>query len=273
MSANSTHDLPYFQQLQQQFAGHIRNPENTVYSPEREAPIESRRLLAYQSLFFNNIESFMSKMFPICLDILGSDRWLQILREYMIKHNSTTPLFHELGEEFLSFLQDEFEPLESDPPFLLELAHYEWVELALSVSTEAGFTPDSTVDQGESHVINLDLKYQLSPLAWPLAYEWPVQLLSKDFQPTEKPNDVTTLLVYRHLSEQTEQTEQGGGSDEMIDFMEITPLLYQWLTILDASESARSAFEYVADAYQLTPELLEDVIQDLLDLNILQPAV
>ena len=278
MSSDSNSRLAYFQQLQSQFAGHIRDPENTVYAPEGQQPIEPRRLLAYQELFFNNIDSFFSKMCPICVEVLGRERWLQILREYMIKHQSQTPLFHELGEEFLTFLQAEFEPLESDPPFLLELAHYEWVELALSVSTDEGFEESSEVQSSDvetSHVIDLDLQYQLSPVAWPLAYEWPVHQISKDFQPTHKPEDVTTLLVYRHLDSNHSSAAQGPLSEqslEVIDFMTITPLLYQWLNVLETAGSAREAFAQVADPYQLTPELLEDVLQDLLDLNILKPV-
>ena len=262
MSSNATNNTPYFQQLQKQFAAHIRNPENTSYAPANEAPIESRRLEAYQELFFNNLEGFFSQIFPVCAEILGSERWLQIIREYMVKHNSRTPLFHELGEEFLAFLESEFSPIESDPAFLLELAHYEWVELALSVSTDEGF--DSLeVDNQQNHVIDLNLKYQLSPVAWPLAYEWPVHQLSKAFQPTEKPDNVTTLLVYRHLNK---------SHEEVIDFMTLTPLLYQWLTVIEASDSAREAFEKVTGPYQLTPDLLEDVLQDLLDLKILKPV-
>ncbi|VAW49801.1 FIG005107: hypothetical protein, partial [hydrothermal vent metagenome] len=136
---SSPPSLPYFQRLQQQFAAHIRDPQNTAYAPEGELPIESRRLIAYQELFFNNIKSFFSQIFPVCAEILGEERWLDILREYLVKHDAHTPLFHELGQEFLLFLDSEFVPKENDPAFLLELAHYEWVELALSVSTEVHF--------------------------------------------------------------------------------------------------------------------------------------
>ena len=262
MSANSNDNLPYFQQLQKQFAGHIRNPQNTTYAPAGQTAIEPRRLQAYQELFFNNLEGFFSQMFPVCVEVLGSERWMQIIREYMIKHNSRTPLFHELGEEFLGFLQSEFEPVKSDPVFLLELAHYEWVELALSVSTDVGFSPMAMPEEG----LSLDAKYRLSPLAWPLAYEWPVHQLSKAFQPIEKPLDVTTLLVYRHQG-----SAQDGSVEDFVDFMTLTPLLYQWLMALDEAESARTAFESIAEDYQLTPELLEDVLKDLFELNVLQP--
>ncbi len=267
MMANVSHkNRPYFQQLQQQFAAHIRDPEHTVYAPETETPIESRRLKAYQELFFNNIDSFFSQLFPVSASILGRERWLQILREYLVKHQAKTPLFHELGEEFLLFLNHEFDPRESDPPFLLELAHYEWVELALSIATEDGF------EQGGENVyeadLNLEQLYELSPLAWPLAYEWPVHQLSVEFQPNQPPESVTTLLVFRHLT---------SNQTEIIDFIELTPLLYQVLMALDTGKNAKEAFEEVANAHPLfhTQDLVhsaQKTLKEFVLLGILRPV-
>lgn len=235
--------LPHFQQLQMQFAAHIRDPENCAYNPVGEKAIEERRLKVYAELFFNNLHDLFSQVFPVCKAILGQQRWQQITREYLIKHQAQTPLFHHLAEEFLAFIESEFEPLKSDPAFLLELAHYEWVELALAVSEEVDFSPQ----QLELESIDLDKVYELSPLAWPLAYEWPVHQLSEDYQPTEKPLQVTTLLVYRSFDE---------DGLECIDFMELTPMLYQWLMAMSDSKSASKALEQVTQAIQIDKDQL-----------------
>ena len=252
--------LPYFQQLQVQFATHIRNPEEVVYQPENEHPIEPRRLKAYEELFFNNLQDFFSQLFPVCKQILGDLRWNEVVREYMIKHNAKTPLFHQLGEEFLLFLENEFSLLESDPTFLLELAHYEWVELALSVSEEVGLIVDDT------QPIDLELHYELSPLAWLLAYEWPVHQLAKAFQPSEKPSETTTLLVYR--------TEDKQGN-ESVDFMSLTPLLYQWLLQLPKSKSAKEALLAVTKNIEIDEDTLfnfaKQTLQELQTLAIVKP--
>jgi hypothetical protein len=241
--------LPYFQQLQLQFTAHIRNPQQFSYHPENETPIEARRLKVYEELFFNNIQDFFSNLFPVCKQILGEARWNELVREYMVKHQAQTPLFHQLGEEFLLFLQTEYSPLETDPEFLLELAHYEWVELALAVSEEQSFIPK---EQAE---INLDNQYQLSPLAWLLAYEWPVHEVSADVQPTEKPNSATTLLVYR--------TEDSDGN-EKVDFMNLTPLLYQWLAAFPEFDTAREALLSVTANLQIDETALFDFAQQTL---------
>ena len=271
MSADSTPQTPYFQQLQEQFAAHIRDPENSPYAPEGEEPIEPRRLEAYQSLFFNNLASFFTQIFPVTVAILGEPRWQEIIREYMVKHDAKTPLFHELGEEFLLFLEGEFEPKESDPPFLLELAHYEWVELVLSISTESGFEGGEKISKED---LQWNRAYQLSPVAWPLAYDWPVHRVSSNYQPKQAPEEASTLLVYRTLDE-------GDAVDtqpiEKIDFIELAPLLYQFLTTLESVPSARVAFEEVAKSYDLPEDQLqefaEQTLQELVSLNILRPVL
>ena len=152
-------------------------------------------------------------------------------------------MFHHLAEEFLAFIESEFEHLKTDPAFLLELAHYEWVELALAVSEEVDFSPQ----QLELESIDLDKVYELSPLAWPLAYEWPVHQLSEDYQPTEKPLQVTTLLVYRSFDE---------DNLECIDFMELTPMLYQWLMAMSDLKSASKALEQVTQTIPIDKDQL-----------------
>jgi len=260
MSHSQEHQA-YFQQLQTQFAAHIRNPENVAYAPEGEKPIEARRLKVYQELFYNNLHDFFSQLFPVCKEVLGGERWRALIREYMVKHNAETPLFHELGEEFLLFLQREYQPLTQDPDFLLELAHYEWVELALAVSEEVPFIKADAP-------VSLDDVYELSPLAWPLAYEWPVHQVSEAFQPDNKPQEVTTLLVYRAVDE---------NGEDRVDFMTLTPVLYQWLTSFDKSLSAKAALQAVTQNLEVDENALESfalqTLQELQTLGVIRKVV
>jgi len=265
-------NLPYFQQLQTQFAQHIRNPD-IAYAPKGEQPIETRRLTTYQELFYNNIDGFFSNLFPVCKQILGEGRWHELMREYMVKHQARTPLFHELGEEFIIFLNEEYEPLESDPLFLLELAHYEWMELAIAVSPDEGFAFENEAVQTVSIDSDaLNVIYELSPVAWPLAYQWPVHKLSVDYQPTEPGGEngvtgaITTLMVYRL-------------PNDSVGFMELTPLLFQWLLAIE--EGAETGLSAGEGLHALTadlgydPQELENFalqsLQQLLDLYLIRP--
>ena len=121
-----------FADVQRSFAAHIRDPQGQP----RPAGVDERRMAVYRELVFNNIASLLAANFPVIRQILDDEHWEQLVRGFFIHHRCTTPLFHELGQEFLSYLQEVRAGDPQDPPFLLELAHYEWVELALDISEE-----------------------------------------------------------------------------------------------------------------------------------------
>ena len=179
--------------LQKQFAAHIRSP---LKSPA-PSDVEDRRMEIYRNLFYNNIRSLLSWNFPVIKKLLSSEDWAQLVRDFYIEHRAKTPMFPELPREFLQYIQDKRQDREGDLPFLLELAHYEWVELALSLDEdeidEVRADPDGNLLEGVP---------VLSPLAWSLSYRYPVHRISPEFQPKEAPEQATHLLVYRNREDQ-----------------------------------------------------------------------
>ena len=174
--------------LQTRFAAHIRNPQ-AVAAPE---DIEDRRMAIYRDLFFNNISGFLSGNFPVLKSLYTDTAWARLCRDFYSEYRCHTPLFPELPREFLQYLQDHRQDHEGDPPFLLELAHYEWVELALSLDEaeidDIYVNPDGDLLSGTP---------VLSPLAWPLSYQYPVHQIRVEHQPQTPPNEPTHLLVWR----------------------------------------------------------------------------
>ena len=127
------------------FAARIRQPQGEALLPG----ITAERMAVYEGLFFNNIESFLSSGFPVLRRLFDDARWQRLVRSFIAGHRCATPYFLEIGAEFVGWLQQGFVAEADDPPFLLELAHYERVELELDVAT------DELPAQG------------WSPLAWP----------------------------------------------------------------------------------------------------------
>lgn len=171
-----------------QLASHIRDPGNAPPPPG----IEERRLAIYRDLFYSSLQGLLAGNFPVIRKLLGDDGWHALVRDFYREHRCTTPLFPELPREFIQYVQARAEAGRGDKPWLLELAHYEWVELALDLS-EANNDDLPHDAQGDL----LAGEPVLSPLAWPLAYAWPVQRLSMEFQPELAPDAATFLLVQR----------------------------------------------------------------------------
>lgn len=182
-----------------QLPAHIRDGANPP-----PPGIETRRMAVYRELFFNNLESLLAGNFPVLKRILGEQAWTSLIADFLREHRASTPLFPEIAREMLRYLESR-----DDPEWWLELAHYEWVELALDIAE--AHHEQSNLDDTElpSHV-------HLSPLAWPLAYRWPVHRLSPDFLPDAAPDTPTLLLVRRDIAHR-------------VRFSELTPLSFRLL--------------------------------------------
>lgn len=217
---------PDFIRRQLAFTAHLRDPTH-VPGPE---DIEERRVAIYRDLVFGNVSSLLAGSFPVLHRVLPQAHWSELVRDFFVRHRAKTPLFLELAQEFLTFLQTARAADPRDPPFLLELAHYEWVELALQTSEEAS---DASRIDPEGDL--LEGRPVVSPLAWNLTYRFPVHRLGPDLQPEAPPAEPTHLVVYR-------------GPDERIHFMEINAVTQRLLILLreDPPQSGRQVLTRIA---------------------------
>jgi hypothetical protein len=214
-----------FQDKQYAFAAYIRDPEH------RPAPegIEDRRMSIYRELFFNNLRNLLGKTFPVLRKLHDDEHWDRFIRQFMQKHHAKTPYFLELPEEFLNFLRDEYEHQVDDFPFLTELAHYEYIELALSVSTESnnldGVDPDGDL------LANIPVK---SVLTWAYAYQYAVHRISPDFLPTQAEDQPVYLAVYRQ-------------PDDKVGFLELNPVTANLLNAIEENVADRTGEELLRE--------------------------
>jgi len=149
------------------------------------------------------VEGFLSDAFPVLKTLYDKDDWRDLARRFYARHRCRSPYFAEISREFLDYLENEHEARPCDPPFLLELAHYEWLELALARA-------DDTADHNAIHRDG-DLLAGVpvaSPLAWQHAYEWPVHRIGPHFMPREPGATPTWLVVWR-------------AADDRVRFMEL----------------------------------------------------
>lgn len=182
--------------------------------PQRQpapAGVEPRRLQIYQDLVYNNIEGFISGGFPVLCSLYQDSDWHQLVRTFIEGHRCHTPYFLEISQEFLQFLMQDYSPRDCDPPFMVELAHYEWVELALDVSQEV-LPAAVAVDDMLATVL------QLSPLAWLLSYQFPVHRIGPGFRPAEAV-EPTYLVVYRDREDTVRFMELNAATARLVEII------------------------------------------------------
>lgn len=201
-------NLAPFRAIQLDFAAHVRHPSLNPAPPD----VEPRRMRIYAELVYNNIERFLANTFPISARILAGAAWHARVRDFVHRHRSTSPFFQEIPQEFLEHVS-EVGLRDTEPPFLLELMHYEWVEMALDLET-AEF-PDDVDREGDlfsEHPV-------VSPLAWSLAYRFPVHRISETSRPEAAPAEPTHLVVYRDRADRVRFMESNPATARLIDLL------------------------------------------------------
>ncbi len=204
---------------EQQFAlaSHLRDPD--LAPPPG---IEDRRLAVYRDLFYNSLEGLLAGNFPVLKRLLGDSSWHATIRSFYRDFRCQTPLFPEIGREFMQYLEARLgagDPASRLPPWSLELAHYEWVELALDIAE----TPE--LPAFDAHGDLFDGAPLRNPLAWPLAYRWPVHALGGDASVETAPDQPTLLLVLR-------------GADGRVRFKSLSGATFRLLQMIDAEPAA-----------------------------------
>jgi hypothetical protein len=96
---------------------------------------------------------------------------------------------------------------------MAELAHYEWVELALDVSQEV--LPDCLpVDN------LLESIPHLSALAWSLCYQYPVHKIGPNFA-LQEAAEPTFLLVYRDRGDKVQFMELNAPTSRLLEMIRL----------------------------------------------------
>lgn len=243
-----------------------------IRDPAANAPppgIEPHRLRVYRELIRNTIEGLLASQFPVIRRLRGDAFWNALVDGFIREHRARTPLFPEVGQEFVTWLSVRIQDQQDDcseagrsedrprahalgavdvgdrpggiglPAFLPELAHYEWAELGIALSDALedveSIDPDGDLMNGVP---------VLSPQAWPLAYAWPVDRIRPDHQPEQPPADPTLLLLQR-------------TAGHAVKFARLDPLGYALLEqIRSAPATGTDIVRRLADAWGLLAEPL-----------------
>jgi hypothetical protein len=201
-----------FKQVQQEFMDYIRDPSQPL--PEG---IEPRRMKIYRELFFNNISGFVSSAFPVLKSLYSDAQWQALVQAFFVRHDCQSPIFVEIAAEFLQFLQTEYQQNQHDPVFMLELAHYEWLELAVAVAKD----DESLTPLRQDEISTRDLS--LNATAKVAQYAFDVQHISVDYQPIAPTEQPQFFCVYR------DETDE-------VAFLQLTPLSAQVLAYIEQNQ-------------------------------------
>jgi len=218
--------LSAFQRYQYDFAAHIRDPK----AHPRPQGASARRMKVYNELLYNNLEGFLLACFPVLRKVLGKRRWDRLVRDFFADYRCHTPIFRQIPEEFVRYLKEVRGLRDGDPVFLPDLAHYEWIELALTVSPlEIDW---SGIERGGDILAGRPV---LNPVLALLHYPYPVHRIGPGFKSTREQTQETHILVFRTFEDQ-------------VRFIELNPVSARLVSLLQHQEiSGKDALLRIAD--------------------------
>lgn len=219
-----------FQAVQRQFLAHLRNPAQQPL-PAGFAP---QGVAVYADLLYNKFNESLELCFPVTHAILGEKAWQQLLKSFIARHRCLSPYYRQIPDEFIRYLQTEWVN-HTELPYLLELAHFEWVELILAI------TDAEPVIQYESTVNDwLACHPVFAPVLQLLHYAYPVQRINENCQPTTPPEQATHILGFR-------------DKEDAVQFIELNRATARLVTILhdtDETYTVREAIQQIAAELQ-----------------------
>lgn len=203
-------ELADWQRYQLDFTRHLRDPK----CHRKPRGVNQQRLRIYSDTLYDNVAAVVTLCFPVLSSLLGKRRWQRLMRGFFAMHRCHSPYFRQIPAEFLQYLQHDWQADAAYPDFMLELAHYEWIELSLSISNrdqmKYDYLPDGNLLDGIP-VIN--------PVMVNLAYRYPVHRISPTFKPTHPPQATTHLLVYRDADDEIRFSLQNPVTAHLIDLI------------------------------------------------------
>lgn len=245
-----------FKTIQYEFCAYLRDP--TGHPPP--AGVAPQRLALYRELVYRNVEDALARTLPTLRSLLVDPMWQDIVSGFLANHPARTPIYARVAEEFLVYLAAHDTPV-TWPPFLLELARYEWSKAQVLSDPR-----DSTECAIEAGLALVDGCVMLNPVLIAASYRFPVHHLGPGFQLREAPATPSYLVVWRHR-------------DDRVGFMELNAVAARLLQLLQLDDGRSGAELLALIALELkhpTPAAVieggREILQSFLDKDIVLGA-
>lgn len=225
-----------FRAVQRAFTAHLRDR----HANPRPADVPASRMQVYRELLLANFETALDNCYPVLRGLIEEREWKALIQAFFADHRARSPLYRDLPGEFREWLGGpQHDALRAQLPFLDELAHYEWIEMALD--TDPRTIPTEGIDRDGDLLAGVPV---LNPLAWLLRYRYPVAHIGPAYLPGAPPAEPVQLVIHR-------------GRDHRIGFLEVSAPVAALIGRLETN-TARSGRELLTELAADFPQLAPD---------------
>lgn len=240
--------MPSFEKLQKDFIRRLRTPESVATSD-----VGAERADIYRQLLLEKYRALVAKSFPLACNLVPPVIWSQLVVDFIRDVDVRTPYFYQLSQVFLDYVTHARQEVVEDYPFLVELMHFEWAEMALSIS-EAEL-PSVKVAAWQTAPL------MVSPLAWLLLYCYPVHEFRKAGHALAARAAPVCLIMWRDRQDQLAWREVTARCWALVEYLQENPgLTGQQLVAGVKPYIVEGAADFSSAAGDLLQNLLADEI-------------
>ena len=194
-----------FRQYQFALARHLRDPLG-VPAPEGVSVAEA---LACTQEMAANLNELLMPAFAITRAVLGEDLWQHTLRLFLHDAPTHSPWATAVQEAYVKFLGHNT-LVQHLPPWLEDLAHYEWLQCAVAAADVTWPAHDPHGDLRTGVVV-------LNPSHVEVMYDWPVQRINLTHKPFEM--QPTYLSIVRDMRDKVRVVESSRFRRHLVDML------------------------------------------------------
>lgn len=151
--------------------------------------MDQERLAHYRRLVFNIIKDSLKTAYPITYEVLTSDEWGEMVRNFFKEHPCREPQVWRMPLELIEYVENNNLSEKFEKPWLLELLYFEWLEIEI-YSMKEGVVSDYQKSKNyltEIPILNPDYKI--------VQFNYPIHRINKETINSEKGNYF--LLIFR----------------------------------------------------------------------------
>jgi hypothetical protein len=212
-----------FRQFQFALARHLRDP----ISVSLPAGVNAEDAGACSQEMVDHLCDVLEPAFPVTHALLGDEIWGLAVRLFLKDAPTHVPWATAVQRAFVELVCASPE-MHHLPAWLQDLAHFEWLQSAVSTAPVTWPTADATGDVMRHAVV-------INPTHVEAAYEWPVHSIDTEHKPDDMQSTHVTML--RDMNDELHVLESSVFRGQLIDLLregqtgeEAFMLLARWLS-------------------------------------------
>jgi hypothetical protein len=194
-----------FRQYQFALARHLRDPLSMPL-PKGVSQVDAN---ACTHEMVKNLREVLEPAFPVTHALLGDEIWEHAVRLFLKQAPTHAPWSTVVQRAFVAHVCESSD-MQSLPAWLQDLAHFEWLQNAVSTAPVTWPAFDATGDVMKRPVV-------LNPSHVEAAYEWPVHSIDTDHNPDEMQSTHVTML--RDVNDVLHVYESSVFRNQLIDLL------------------------------------------------------